>query len=98
MSEQAQTSLYEREIEDAELEAALDLRAKKKDDAGVAKKAADEADAAMRALVAKYELGEGSVVRVGKYVLTNRKVKGRAVAFETAATTRLQIALFESDE
>lgn len=93
-----QTSLYEREVENDQLEAALEEREKLKAKAGKATKDYREADEWAKGLVGEIRLDDGDTVRVGRFVLTRTAVAGRAVAFETAPSSRLTIGLLPDEE
>lgn len=87
-----QTSLYETTIEHDDLEKILDKRADARDKKREATQAFKKLDDQAKALIDSLELGVGAPVRVGDWLITVSEVKGRAVAFETEATTRLGIS------
>lgn len=90
-----QLALDEQTIEDPEVEQALVVRQEAKDDraaAGAVFKAADET---AKTAIERLELPTGGVVRVGRFRIERKEVAARNVAFETEASTRLQIALVE---
>lgn len=84
-----QTSLYEVTIENPELEAALEDREKLRQRAAKARSAYAEADEVAKGLAAT--LVDDAPVRVGRFVLTRRRVPPRSIAFETEGSTRLTI-------
>jgi len=85
-----QTSLEETVVEDADLESALERREKAKERAAAARKTFTEADDAAKALAREHTLDDGPI-RVGRFVLTERHLAGRSVAFDTEPTTRISI-------
>jgi hypothetical protein len=93
-----QTSLYEVTVEDDELEKLLEQRQDAKEAATVARTHYNTADDAVKAKLSTLDLGDGAPVRVGRFVVARRPVKGRAVSFETGDTTRLTISLLPDDE
>jgi hypothetical protein len=90
VQERPQTSIDERLIESAELEAALEEREVAKDAARAARATFKSADESARELVKALELGE-TPARVGRFRLVVRKVAARSVAFDTDPTTRVTI-------
>jgi hypothetical protein len=90
-----QQSLYEAELENPELEAALEAREVTKASAAAARKAYNEADEHAKGLVEGLDLGNGAPVRVGRFLLTRTPVAARSVAFDTEPTTRLTIRTLE---
>lgn len=88
-----QISMYEKTVEDATLEAALEARFKLVEQRKALNKRLKEADGHARTLLEPLELGDGSVVRVGRFLVSRRKVASREVSFSTDPTTRLQISL-----
>lgn len=91
---QAQASLYETTIENAELESALEKRQKAKDAAKAARAALKVEDEKAKGLIATLDL-EGGAIRVGRFVVSQSSVAARSVAFETDPTTRLNISLLD---
>jgi hypothetical protein len=88
----AQTSIYETTREDPELEAALRSRESMKSAAGIAKQNFETADTKAQSLIAKLDLGDGAVVRVGDFIITSKRTKGHTVqSFEVAASERIRI-------
>jgi hypothetical protein len=100
MSEQAQTSIYEKQIEDGALEKALDRRQAAKEARRDANRAFTEADGVVAGLIEanpELELGEDAPVRVGNYVLTLTRSEERDVSFKRGGGSRLQISLLDSE-
>lgn len=85
--------MYEKTVEDKNLEAALESRFNLVGERKALNKRFKEVDAKARTLLAELELGEDSVVRVGRFLVSRRRVPSREVAFSTDPTTRLQISL-----
>lgn len=92
-----QASLYERTIENADLESALENRERLKRAASKASKAFREADAGARALLVDVEMSEDEPTRIGRFVLTRKTFPGRPVAFETSESERLYIRPLPDD-
>ena len=88
-------SIYERTVEDADLEAALEAREAAKGRRGEAQKAFTKADEQAKAKLEGLELDDGSPVRIGRFVVTVKAQPGKSVSFETAPSERLQISLLK---
>lgn len=88
---QPQTSLYEVEIENPDVEAALEKRQKQVDAARAVNKRKREADAAAKSMLEDLELGDDAPVRIGRFVVTRKARPSRTVAFETAPGVRVSI-------
>lgn len=88
---QPQTALDERVVEDAELEAALEEREQAKAARAKAAKTFESKDEAARVLADKLDDLFDGPVRVGRFVLVERKTTARSVAFDVEAKTRLSI-------
>jgi hypothetical protein len=88
-----QISLYEKVVEDEALEKALEDRQALRERRKKLNKEFKDSDAVVRAGLEAVELGEGSAVRVGRFVIRLSPVASREVAFTTDPTSRLQISL-----
>lgn len=88
---QYQASIYETTIENAELETALEDLQKARDRAKSARTKVREADDKVRPLIDELELGDDAPVRVGRFVITRKRVAPREVAFTTDSSVRLYI-------
>lgn len=88
-----QQGFDEQEIKDAELEAALEERESKKAIAGEHRKAYAESDDKAKGLVARLELPEGGVARVGRFRITRQEVPAKVVHFESKASSRILIEI-----
>lgn len=93
---QPQTAIYETTLDKPELEKALEQREKVKADAGEARKRFKDADERAKGIIATLDLGDAPV-RVGNFVITERSVAGRSVAFETGPTSRITISLLDEE-
>jgi uncharacterized protein (DUF3084 family) len=91
-----QSSIYDREVENPELERALEEREKLRERKAKATKNYVEAHELVTALVTELALDDAPV-RVGRFVLSRREVAGRQVAFETSPSSRLQIQLIPDE-
>lgn len=94
---QPQTSLYEKIVENDELEKLLEnreeLRAKKSD----ANALYVEADDKAKALIGTLDLGQDAPVRVGRFVVTRTLSKAKVVSFETESKVQLRIGTISED-
>lgn len=92
-----QDGLFDREVEDGDLIAALEKREKAKD----AKKAVTakyrEAHDKVTGMLAGFELGDEEIVRVGRFRIKMSRVEGRSVAFDTSPSRRMTISLLDDD-
>jgi hypothetical protein len=82
-------------IEDEDLRLALETRNEKRAEAAEARAAYKFASDRANAEISKLELPVGGAVRCGRFRITRRKVDGRSVSFETAASDRVTIALVD---
>jgi hypothetical protein len=94
---QPQTSIYEQELSNPELEAALEQREKRKASASAVQAKYKEADDEAKALIAQLDLGDGTVVRCGRFLIARTAMAGRQVSFETEPSSRLQIRLISEE-
>ena len=92
-----QLALDERLVENAELEELLERRDSKRIARSFLSKEFDDAHKAAVVEIEKLDLGDGAVVRVGRFRIERIEVKPRAVRFESGASTRIQIKP-DSDE
>ena|SRR5437867_8524554 len=92
-----QLALDETVVSDEKLEAALESRQRSKDELAGARAEFRTVDEAAKSLIGQLELDEGPV-RVGRFRITRTVLRGRAVSFETADRSRVQIALVGEDD
>lgn len=97
MNAQPQTSIYEKLVEDPELESLLEKRQTAKEQAAAVRKKYTDADVAAKESLGWLELGIDAVVRVGRFAITMRKTAPKSVSFETAAGERLAIRLLDDE-
>lgn len=90
-----QLGMDEQVIDDADVEAALEEREKRKASLQAVRKVYDGAHEAAVAEITKLELPEGGAARVGRFRITRTAIAGRSVTFETKATSRVRIALVD---
>lgn len=90
-----QTALDEQVIDDPDVEAALEEREKKKASLQAVRKIYDGAHEAAVAEIAKLELPEGGVARVGRFRVTRSAIPARSVTFDTKASSRIRIAALD---
>lgn len=93
----AQLAFDEQVIEDADVEAALEEREKRKESLSAVRAVYDEAHEKATAEIGKLELPVGGAARVGRFRITRQALKARAVTFETKESSRLRIALIEDE-
>jgi hypothetical protein len=88
---QPQTSIYEKTIDNPELEAALEARETARERASKTRKTLEGATEHVKTLAEGLDLGLDAPIRVGRFVLTRRRIDGTEVAFERAPSERLSI-------
>ena len=93
---QPQTAIGEHVVEDAELEAALEAREQAKAAASEARKTFAAADEAAKGRIHELDLGEGRA-RCGRFVIAERDLPARSVAFDTEASTRVTIRVAKDE-
>ena len=86
-----QTSIYESVVENPELEEALRSRADKASRLSTARHNYDTANERAQQLLGAMDLGDGTAIRVGDFVITAKLDKGRDVAFKTDPQLRIRI-------
>lgn len=94
---QPQLGMDEKQISDAELENALELRQTKKNAFDAVRAQLAEAHDAATALITKHDMGDGTVIRVGRFRIERKFYPGRSVSFESAGKSRVRIALAGED-
>lgn len=90
-----QDGLFDTVLEDADLEAALEERERKRQDKSIATGRYKEAHDAAKAKIGSLELEDESVVRCGRFRIKTAKTAGRSVSFETSPSSRLTISLLK---
>ena len=93
-----QLGFDETPIDDDDLEQALEERDRLRVLSSEHRKAFDEAHEKASAEIAKQELPDGKVIRVGRFRISRNAVSARSVAFEAKATTRVRITVVGEDE
>ena len=93
---QPQTSLYETELNNPELEALLEERQKLKESKSTSEKAYKELNDRVKVKIDDADIADAPV-RIGRFVVRKGDVEARVVHFETEPTTRLQIRLLPDD-
>lgn len=89
-----QLGMDERNVEDQELEKALEDRLRAADDISEIRKVYKVADAAVKERVGVLDLADGDAIRCGRFRVAKTAVASRAVSFETDPTSRLTISLW----
>lgn len=92
-----QTSIYETTLDDPDLEEALEERQKLKDAFSTARALYEEANEKAKGRLGDIDLGMDAPVRVGRFLVTRRMSKPRAVSFETNSKVQLRIAVLDED-
>jgi hypothetical protein len=95
-TETPQISLYEKEIEDKELEKALDKRLELREQRKETNRKIRDTEGALATMIEALELGEEAPVRVGRFLIALRRTEAKDVAFTRGGGTRLQISLLDS--
>jgi hypothetical protein len=95
---QDQLGFDEQVVEISDLEQALEERLRRKVVVDETRKAYNEANELAAAEIAKLELPDGKVVRVGRFRISRTAVSARSVAFDVKATSRIRITLVGDDE
>jgi len=90
-----QVSIYETVLDKPELEEKLESREKMKDAVSTAQHNFKIHDEQARAELEKLDLGDDAPVRVGRFLIVRKPVKGRSVSFETEPTVRLKIKILD---
>jgi hypothetical protein len=97
VSADPQTSIYETEIEDENVERLLEARDKAKASARAVNKKARDADSAAKAALEALDLGHDATVRIGRFLVTLKKTESRSVSFDTAPGERWSIKQLPSE-
>lgn len=87
----SQTSIYETTLDNPELEAALRTRDAMASRRSTAQHNYDQANERAQNLIRDLDLGDGTVVRVGDFIISSKMDKGRDVAFKTDPQMRIRI-------
>ena len=87
----AQTSIYESVVENPELEEALRSREDKASRLSTARQNYDNANKRAQEIIKGLDLGDGTVIRVGDFIITAKMDKGRDVQFKTDPQLRFRI-------
>lgn len=93
MSVQEQTSLYETQIENEALEKALETRQDLREQRKALNKKIRDAEGVADTHIAELELGEGSVVRIGRFLIAVKRTEAKDVSFTRGGDLRTQISL-----
>lgn len=91
-----QLGMDEQVIDDADIEAALETRQKRKASLDAVRIDYQEADERAKAVLNKLELLDGRAARVGRFRISRTYIPARTVQpFETAARSQLRIFLVD---
>ena len=93
-----QLGFDEQTINDPDLIAALEARENVKERLSEVRKTFNEATEKANGEIAKLELPEGGIVRAGRFRVTRTAIPAKVVSFETAASSRVRIAVVDDDE
>lgn len=91
----AQQGMFDREIENTDLVAALEDREKVKASRAALNAKFKEADDKAKALISELDIQIDETVRVGRFRISKSEIAGRSVAFDTEASERLSISLLD---
>lgn len=98
VTEDPQTSIDERVIEQSAPEEALEERERRNNSRKELTRQFKEADDRARALLSEFDLQDGEVARCGRFRISKKSIPSRSVAFETSPSSRIQIQLAVPDE
>jgi len=93
-----QHGMFDREVEDGDLIAALERREKTNQARKAAAAKHKEQHEKVVALLAGFELGDEEIVRAGRFRIKMSRTEGRSVSFETSPSRRMTISLLGDDE
>jgi hypothetical protein len=93
VTEQPQTAIDERVVDNEELRRALETRELLKARAGDARKAYRNCDDQVKGMAAEFALEDGQAIRVGRFRILKSAVAARAVHFETQPTSKVTIGV-----
>lgn len=91
VSREAQTSIYESVVENPELEEALRSRDDKASRLSTARQNYETANKRAQEIIAGLDLGDGTVIRVGDFIISAKMDRGRDVSFKTDPQLRFRI-------
>lgn len=86
-----QDGMFDKEFNDADLEAALERREALREARLEAQRDYKAADDDAKRLIVGFELAVGEVARVGRFRIKKKRTAPREVSFETAGSERLEI-------
>jgi hypothetical protein len=95
ISEDRQTGLFDREVENETLERVLTQRQGKKERAAQAKKEFDDLDKKARVLIEELDLREDEVVRIGRFKISKAVIPGGHRSFDVGEQERLNIGVIK---
>lgn len=90
-----QTGMDETPIDNKKLSDLLEKRLRLGDDKAEISKTFKAADKEAKAEIDKLALDDGQVIRIGRFRISRSAVAARSVSFDTEATSRLTIELWQ---
>ena len=93
-----QQGMFDREVEDGDLIAALEEREKRNNSRKAVAKRFKEQDERVKILLAGQDIEPGEVIRVGRFRVSKSERKGRSVSFDTSDSTQIRISLLPEPE
>jgi len=93
-----QDGLFDKQFEDAQLEAALEERERLRQQKLEAQRAAKVADDAAKEQLLRFNLAVGEVARCGRFRIKKTQPQGRDVSFTTNPAPRLNIGVINDGE
>lgn len=87
----SQTSIYETTLDRPDIEEALRTRDSMSSRLSTARHNYEQANEKAQKMLQDLDLGDGTVVRIGDFIVTSKMDKGRDVAFKTDPQLRIRI-------
>lgn len=95
-SVEPQTSIFEKTIDNPELEARLERRETQREVAAAARKLFTGLDDSVKADIATLDLADVPI-RIGRFIISESVVEGRSVSFDIGASRRIRIRPMKED-
>jgi hypothetical protein len=92
-----QEGMFDRVVEDGDLISALEEREKRRKSFKALEAKYKEADERAKGLIDTYNIGDGEVVRAGRFRIKITRTASREVSFETSASRRMRISTLDDE-
>jgi hypothetical protein len=92
-----QEGMFDRVVEDGDLISALEEREKRRASAKTVQAKYAEAHDKAKALIDAYNIGDGEIVRAGRFRIKITRTASREVSFETSASRRMRISTLDDE-